>query len=482
MKKRLLKSVLFGATIILGTMVSCDKSDGPDDNTGGASGPDNSPRQYITLTAAFPDDGTPPTAGNGGTLAYALTLEEATDASKEINIYADGYGLRSQRTARVQGSVNGNFLYNIQYTGANGGIFNKYRVLGGDNFEDTGEELNVSGILGTSPRWVKAAEGIGIGVNISGASAPIDPVKAEAGTQTYEYTRGTASVAIIDLDDPRVPNTTEFEFPLTQAEKEAGYSVGRIDVPVINGNKVYIGCAVSKVNPTLPPVKSVNATTGAVTWSWANDAANIKGTATLVLDYPSLANPKLIWSTKSKYGNNSYRTMTQYVGTDGHVYQSTGVNITSYPHILRIDKNTNDYDNTYLFNLSEALGTSNLTGIKAWRYIQNGLAIVLYTETGVAGGYIALVDLNAKTATKLATENQTDAGFSGLSANQNGGVALTGTLSQYQNIGLAGDYAYIPLTPNGKDGNLYIVNWKNKTIAKGIKLKGQTGSFYLGAY
>ncbi|TYR37788.1 hypothetical protein FXV77_00410 [Sphingobacterium phlebotomi] len=479
MKKRLLKSLLFGSTIVLGTMVSCDKNDGPGDNTDGASGPDNSPRQYVTLTAAFPDD--EGTAGNGGTLAYALTLEEASDDSKEIDIWTDGYSLRSQRTARVQGSINGNFLYNIQYTGPNGGIFNKYRVSGGKNFEDTNEELNVSGILGAAPRWVKAAEGVGVGVNISGASAPIDPEKAEAGTQTYEYTRGTASIAIIDLDDPRVPNTTEFEFPLTQAEKEAGYSVGRLDVPIIRGNKIFIGCAVSKVDPT-NLVRTVNSETQAVTWSWGNDAGNIKGTATLVIDYPSLANPKLIWSTQSNYGNNSYRTMTQYIGDDGHIYQSTGVNTTSHPHILRIDKNTNDYDNTYLFDLSQALGTSNLTGIRAWRYIKDGIGIVLYTETGVAGGYVALVDLNAKTATKLATENQTDVGFSGLSAAQNGGKALQGSLTQFQNIGLAGDYVYVPLTPNGKDGNLYIVNWKNKTIAKGIKLKGQTGSFYLGAY
>ncbi|MBE8721664.1 hypothetical protein [Sphingobacterium pedocola] len=480
MNKNLLKTVLFGSAIVLGTMVSCNKNDGPDDTGGGASGPDNSPRKYITLTAAFPDAETN-TAGNGGSLAYALTLEEALDASKEVNIWTNGYGLRSQRTARVQGSVNGNFLYNIQYTGVNGGIFNKYRVSGGKAFEDTNEELNVSGVLGTSPRWVKAAEGIGVGVNISGASAPIDPVKAEAGTQTYEYTRGTASIALINLDDPRVPNTTEFEFPLTQAEKEAGYSVGRLDVPVIRGNKIFIGCAVSKADPN-KLVKTVNSETQAVTWSWAGDAPNIKGTATLVVDYPSLANPKLIWSTQSTYGNNSYRTMTQYIGTDGHIYQSTGVNTTSYPHILRIDKNTNDYDNTYLFDLSQALGTGNLTGIRAWRYIKDGIGIVLYTETGVAGGYVALVDLNAKTATKLTTENQTDGGFSGLSASQNGGTALQGSLSQFQNIGLAGDYVYLPLTPNGKDGNLYLVNWKTKTIAKGIKLKGQSGSFYLGAY
>lgn len=464
MNKRLLKSVLFGSAIVLGTMVSCDKNDGPNDSNDGPSGPDNSPRKFITLTAAFPDAESN-TAGNGGTLAYGLSLEEAKDATKELDIYANGYGLRSERTARVQGSVNGNFLYNIQYTGVNGGIFNKYRVLGGKQFEDTKEELNVAGVLSTSPRWVKAAEGIGVGVKLEGASAPIDPAKAEAGTQTYEYIRGTASVAIINLDDPRVPNTTEFEFPFTQEEKEAGYSVGRIDVPVINGDKIYIGCALSKVDPNKAPIKTTNRQ-GETVWSWVGDAANIKGSVTLVVDYPSLANPKLIWSTQSKSSNNSYRTMTQYVGNDGNVYQATA---TSGSQILRINKSTGNYDNTYNFDLKAALNTPNNVAIKAWSYIKDGVGIVMYTETDVAGGYMALVDLNNKTASKLAIDIQADAAFST-------------TFGQLQNIAFAGDDVYVPLTPSGKEGNLYIVNWKNKTVAKGIKLKGQAGSHFIGSY
>lgn len=471
MNKTLFKTAFFGAAIALGTMASCTKNDGPGgENPNAGSGPDTEARQFITLTAAFPDPETN-RAGDGGTLAHALTLAEASDASKELNIFANGvgYALRSERTARVQGSVNGNFLYNIQYTGTNGGVFNKYRVKGTNKFEDTNEELNVASILSASPRWVKAAEGVGVGVKIEGASAPIDAAKAAAGTQTYDYVRGTVDVAIIDLNNPSVPNTTEFVFPFTDAEKAAGYSVGRIDVPVINGNKLYIGCALSKVDPSKGPQKSVNSETQAVSWSWANDAANIRGTVTLVLDYPSLANPKLIWSSQSKYGNNSYRTMTQYVGTDGNVYQSTGVNTTSYPHILRINKSTGDYDNTYLFDLSKALGTTNLTGIKAWRYIRDGIGIVLYTEANVAGGHIALIDLKALTATKLATELASDAG-------------LSTTFSQFQNIGVDGDLAYVPLTPSGKDGNLYIINWKTNSITKGIRLKGQAGSFFIGAY
>jgi hypothetical protein len=467
MKRNILKSALLASAIVLGSMTSCDKNDGPESGTdSNISGPDNSARKFITLTASIPDaEGT---AGNGGTMAYGITELDAKDASKTIDIFNNGYSVRSARTARVQASENGNHLYNIQYTGVDGGTFNKYVVGEGKNFTDTKEELTVATMLGTSPRWVKAAEGIGVGVNISGASAPIDSAKAEKGEVTYEYVRGTAKVAIIDLDDPRVTNSTEFEFPLTDAEKAAGYSVGRIDVPVLNAakNKVYIGCNLSKVDPTKAPKRTVNADTKKVSFAWNNDAANVRGTVTLVLDYPSLRNPKLIWSNQSKSNNHSYRTMTQYLGTDGNVYQATA---TSGSQILRINSSTNDYDNNYNFDLKTALGTSNAVAIKAWRYIKDGVGIALFTETDVDGGYVALVDLNGRTATRLSTEIQSQKG-------------LSSTLGQFQNIGVVGDNVYLPLTPSGLDGNIYIVNWKNKTITKGAKLKGNSGSFYLGAY
>lgn len=467
MKTNIFKGLALGAFIVLGTLAACDKNDGPDDNGGktGSSGADNDPRRFITLTASVPDD--KGTAGNGGTMAYSITEEQAKDASQVIDIFQGGYSLRSARTARVQASKNGNHLYNIQYTGVSGGVFNKYIVLGKDKFQDTNEEVNTEPVLGTSPRWVKAAEGIGVGVHISGASAPIDPVKAANGTQKYEFTRGTATIALLDLNDPRLFNSTEFEFPLTEEEKNAGYSVGRIDVPILNAakNKLYIGCNIAKVDPNKAPVKSVNSETGEVTWAWVNDAANIKGTVTLVVDYPSLANPTLIWSTQSKYGNNSYRTMTQYVGTDGHVYQSTGANTTSYPYILRIDKSSNKYDNEYLFDLAKALNiTSGRVGIKAWTYIKDNKAIALYDIDG-KGGYIALLDLTAKSAQKIANPFET---------------ALS--LVQYQNIVVAGDYAYIPLTPVGQEGALYVVNWKDGSITAGAKLRNQSGSFYIGSY
>lgn len=449
MKVLQLRALFLLAAFSSATLLSCDDNAAdPDKGNEGAEGE----RQYVSLTASIPDDAG--TAGNGGTMAYAITHEEAINPNFTLNIYQNGFGLRSARTARVQASENGRELYNIQYTGEDGGVFNKYKVGGAKNYSDTGNELDLSDIIGTSPRWVKSAEGIGVGVHLTGADTKYE---GTAPNHVYKYTRGLVRIAIIDLVNARVPNSTEFDFPFPAELEAQGYYVGRIDVPVLSADKskIYIGCNVGKYN------------TGKLSYDaegkpvWANDAANrTLGTTTLVVDYPSLSNPKLIYSTVSKVNNHSYRTMTQYVGTDGHVYQATATGGTD---ILRINKSTNDYDNSYHFSLDQVLGVKDAR-IQAFRYIQDGEAVVLYNIAG-KGGYIAMVNLNTKTATKISSDYESTLSF-----------------GQYQNIALNGDYVYLPLTPSGEAGKLYVINWKTKLVTKGATLSGQSGSSYIGSY
>jgi hypothetical protein len=447
MKKIQLQSLFLMSMLGASILTSCEENTADPQKEGEGKG-----REFITLTASIPDEAG--TAGNGGTMAFALTPEQAIDPSYVLNIYQNGFGLRSARTARVQASEDGTELYNIQYTGEDGGVFNKYRVKGNKNFVDTGNELDLSDIIGTSPRWVKAAEGIGIGVHLTGASTVYD---GTAPNHVYKYTRGTVRIAIIDLINSRVPNTAEFAFPFPEELEAQGYYVGRIDVPVLNAekNKLFIGCNVAKYDPNKLSYNAEGVPT------WANDIANRQiGTTTLVVDYPSLTNPKLIYSEVSKVNNHSYRTMTQYVGTDGHIYQATA---TSGQDILRISKNTNTYDNSYHFSLDAALGVTGAR-IQAFRYIKDGEAVVLYNIAG-KGGYIALVNLNTKTATKISNEFESSLDF-----------------SQYQNIAVHEDLVYIPLTPSGESGKLYVINWKTKTVTKGATLSGQSGSWFIGSY
>ena len=444
MKKNLLSAAILGVAL---TFASC-KDDGA--NPEGGETPVT--REFISLTASIPDE--TGTAGNGGTMAYAITHAQAIDPNFSVNIYQNGFGLRSARTARVQASEDGTELYNIQYTGEDGGVFNKYLVKGAKDYQDTNQELDLSDIVGTSPRWTKAAENIGIGVHLTGSTTVTE---GAAPNHVFKYTRGKVRIAVIDLKDARVPNSTEFDFPFTAELEAQGYSVGRIDVPVLNEakTKIYIGCNVSKIDP-----KKLSYTAAGLP-TWANDAAGrTLGTTTLVVDYPSLQNPKLIYSTVSKTNNHSYRTMTQYVGADGHVYQATA---TGGKDILRISKATNEYDNSYHFNLDAALGLTD-TRIQAWRYIKDGVGLVLYNIAG-KGGYIAMVDLNAKTATKIANDYEAGLDF-----------------GQFQNLAVSGDFIYVPLTPTGEAGKLYVINWKTREVTKGASLTGQSGSSYLGSY
>lgn len=450
MKKTLFKTALLSGALVLALLTGCEN-----DSPGSGKEDEGEGREYISLTASIPDEAG--TAGNGGTMAYALTHEEAINPNFSLNIYENGFYLRSARTARVQGSEDGKELYNVQYTGEDGGVFNKYQVKGKKDYYDTGQEVELADIVGTSPRWVKAAEGIGVGVHLTGSTTVYE---GTAPNHVYKYTRGKVRIALIDLENPKIPNSTEFDFPFPAELEAQGYSVGRIDVPVLNKakTKIFIGCNVSKVDPKK---LSYNASGNPV---WAGDNANRSiGTVTLVVDYPLLQNPKLLTSTLAKTNNHSYRTMTQYVGTDGHVYQAATGQWVGH-QILRINSNTNDYDSSYEFNLNTALAETT-TRIQAWRYVKDGIGVVLYDKGAGTGGYLALIDLNAKTATRISNEYESGLDF-----------------SQYQNIAVSGDYVYVPLTPSGGAGKLYVINWKTKEVIKGAALTGKTGSSYIGSY
>ena len=461
MKKNLLRSLLLSAAAITTlSLTSCSNDEESGDNNSNGTND-----RWITLTGSFPDENGG--AGNGGTRAYAISEENAADPNYVVDLfkmqgetYVNGFALKSSRTARVQASADGKFLYNIQYGGTDGGVFNKYSVSGEGKYTEVGFELNTSTILGSNPRWVKAAEGIGVGVSFGEA---LVPYTGSAPNYAYQNPKGQIKIVTIDLNNTAITNTGNIAIDLGAELEGQGYHIWRADVPVLNEakSKLYIGLGVRRhdVNGTV-----TTNTAGAIS-GWKTTTEINLGTATYVVDFPSLKNPKLLISEKSKISNLGYRTMTQHVGTDGHLYQATA---TSGPDILRISKTTNEYDQSYHFNLNTTLGVTG-AAIKAWKYVKNGLAVVLYTHS-VDGGYVALVDLNTPAnSVKLATDIQAD-------------VDLESTLGQFQNIGVIGDNVYLPLTPSGKNGNIYIVDTKTKTIKKGAQLKTATGSYYLGAY
>jgi hypothetical protein len=130
---------------------------------------------------------------------------------------------------------------------------------------------------------------------------------------------------------------------------------------------------------------------------------------------------------------------------------------------LRIGQN-NEYDNSYVFSLDAALGVEGVY-VDCWRYAGNGIAYALYTQGGTDQGFVARLDLNAKTATKVDLPYDAALDF-----------------GQYQGILVSGEEVFIAVTPTGKDGNIYVINSKTGAVAKGAKLVNKAGNHYIGIF
>jgi hypothetical protein len=454
MKSKIFTMMMCGAAAALLSLNSCKKDNDPAEEGLQAD-------RWITLSGALMAD--EPGDGDGGTMVYSLSAADAKNPALSVNVFDNGMHVKSSRTARLQASADGKFLYNIQYTGDDGGNFNKYLVKGGKNFTTEGPEVQTKDYVTTSPRWVKAAEGIGVAVNVSAVTNVYDGISPNF---NFKYRRGTASILSLDLNNPKIIATNTFPLALSAAEEAAGYHIGRMDAPVINkaGDKVYIGTQVSKVYPD----RFTIGTNGIP--SFTSDNTVRGGAKTLILDYPSLKNPKLITSTQATGNTNGYRSTMLYVGTDNNIYQASHGE--GYgkggSKIIRINASTNEYDNTYVFSLDQALGLSN-TYIETWRYVGDGIGYVIYSLVNSAGsrvgGYIARVDLNAKTASKFNIPNEATMSF-----------------NQYQNIALYGDDVMIAVTPVSTDGNIYIFNRKTGGMSVGAILVNKPGNRYIGVY
>src|SRR5690606_3830645 len=152
-----------------------------------------------------------------------------------------------------------------------------------------GNAVNTQIILGNTPRWIKSTDEIGIGVNSDGATLSTE-YEGEGLNATFIRNVRTVSIAILNLKNPGMTNTRQVPVAFPDELARHGYTLGRTDVPLVNKaqNKIYIGCNVSKIDPTKPSLNE----DGQVVWTTNDNENRTIGTVTLVLDYPSLRNPE----------------------------------------------------------------------------------------------------------------------------------------------------------------------------------------------
>ncbi|MCK0147878.1 hypothetical protein MWU78_19680 [Arenibacter sp. F26102] len=436
------------ATIALtaGLMTACSS-----DDIGGNPDPDPDPieeARWITVAAAKMGD--IPGDGNGGTLIYSVTSNDAKDPTVSIAPFENGFIAPSNRTARLQSSEDGNIIFNISYGGDTGGNYTKYTVEGGQTFTASGSDVSIAPYVGTAPRWIKLFDG-----DQTGAAVYVNTENEFDDSDDYKRTEATIGVVTLDLVNSSIKEFQEHSVPLSAEEEANGYYISRIDMPTLNaaGDKLYIGARLSKVDPATAE---------------SDSDYEILGSKTIVLDYPSLLNPSVITSTVGHGNTNGYRSINSFE-YNGSVYQANQSDPAG-SHILKIDAD-NEYDDSYEFNLDDALGIEGAY-ILAWRPAANGKAVLAYRHNGsaegVAGaqGFFALVDLNAKTAVKIDAIPY-DPDF---------------YLFQYQGFVIDGTEIYVTQGAVGQNGNIYVVETETGEVTKGAELINVAGSHFIGAF
>lgn len=455
MKNKFIRLISSAAMIgLVGVFSSCSS----DDDATGSENPDLNPDgRWFTIAGAMMDE--TPGNGNGGTVIYSVSEENIANPDFEIAPFeTDGFRVRSQRTARLQSSNDGSTIFNIAYGGDIGGEFSKYNVMGGGNFEETGGVISIQQYAGSAPRWVKLFDGDQTGVAVS-VTSPEVVTETIDGNEVYQYTRGTATVVAIDMENVLISNTNSFEIPLTEEEESQGYHIFRLDTPVLNeaGDKLIIGTWMGKTDPDTGERDS-------------KDYERL-GSKAVVLDYPSLENPVVITSEIGNGDTSGYRSFNSFLGEDGNIYQATQRD-SNGSHILKITSD-NTYDNSYDLSLDDALGIEN-SYIESWRYAGNGIAYVMYRHDGSATAnfddgrqqsFLARVDLNARTATQVDLPYDPDLYF-----------------HQYQGFTVHEGKVYVTVAPVGQDGNVYIIDAQTGEATKGAQLMNEPGNHFIGVF
>lgn len=445
MKNRFFRLMTVGSVLTALIFTGCST----DDNATNRDEDKQDDERWITVAGAKQGDN--PGDGNGGTVIYAISATDAKNPQKEIRIFEEGFNVRSQRTARLQVSQDGNTMFNIAYGGDNGGEFSTYRVDGGNNFAEFGAKVSIAEYAGTSPRWAKLFDGDNTGVAVN-VSSPM-PNEGE-----YLYTRGEATVLSLDLKNAAISNYEQFEIPLSEEEEVAGHYIFRLDSPVLNKaqNKLIIGTWMGKTDPS--------------TGERDTNPYTRLNSKSVVVDYPSLENPTVITSANAQGDTSGYRSFNSFLADDGNIYQATQRDIEG-SKILRINQN-NNYDNSYVLSLDNVLGVTG-SYIESWRYAGNGIAYVMYSHNGAEvsalterrQSFLARVDLFNKTAEQVDLPYNVDLYF-----------------FQYQGFVVSGDEVFVAVAPVGKDGNIYVINSKTGEVKKGAKLINEAGNHYIGAF
>lgn len=376
----------------------------------------------------------------------ATYTQSIDDLSQGVVSYLEyGFEVPSTRTARIFTSEDGKLLFDLDY---GGGTVYKFSVEGGQNYTML-SETNVQFAIGTAyPRWTKVNDDYALLHNVV-TERVYDETSGE-----YVKTVATAQLVSVSLEDLTFRSIEEFEIPVNEVDEANGVYVFRIDAPVVVGDKAYYGMAKRTYDPETDTQIQVDYTS----------------VETLVVDYPSLTNPRLISTNAggAKGATNGYRTPVAHQDENGDVYQIITVPDNSYDtYFMKITDS--GYDEEFSFNLSELLGKNTISN--GWFYVGNGIGYVPFAKSDLGATAdpvwsLARVDLYNNSAVELEVPENL-------------------WLQQYQNSVVVDEKFCIALGPKGQEGNVYmfdIHSTQPDAFTVGATLEAGADSYYIGIY
>lgn len=160
-------------------------------------------------------------------------------------------------------------------------------------------------------------------------------------------------------------------------EEEQAYPY-RVDAPTVLDGKIYYGVGRRQLN----------------------DSISLTGMHTIVIDYPTLKNPKYIRTTLGNGNTNGYRGMNMHA-YDGYVYQCNAANAENPTIMVRLKDG--QYDESWSFNINDALGepvsTNNWYAAGGGIYYMPANFLNETDENNTWG--LLRVDLNKKSVIKM---------------------------------------------------------------------------------
>lgn len=436
------RTTFIAAIAALALFASCSDSDSPD--------PVDPERKTEDFHIAF---------ANGSESNSATLVQGVSDLSTGTISSQKGHEMESSRTARIFASTDGGTIYSLNYTE---GTIEKLNYLGGDKYTRVAR-IDASVPMGSKTiRFTKLNDAIGSVHYIKATAQYEDPKDPKS---KYLGHTMVASIGILDLASMTMKEgyNNKIDIKLDEELAAQGYYISRIDAPVISGNKLYYGAAVSKYDEATAK------------------ALPTDRTFTLVVEMSDLSKTSTVSTTHVQGATNGYRTPTQHVNEAGEILQLvSGTNSTSKKNEVHIAKLKDGKYTDYDLNLSTLLGKE--TKSNGYFYAGNDIAYIPYEDLskeqiqiGVnpegepsysAMWKLAKVDLKNKTAIDLNVPDDL-------------------WLTQYQTAVTRNGVFYIALSPVGKNGNIYMfdVASNSKDGKLGASLVG-TGAdqYYIGIY